>query len=235
MGSGEWGVAGRGADGYSGAMPVQLGRAVVVGALACILLLTSGCPQMSQGPVPGATPHPTLPAPSIEARANPVFRLVVPPRPLDEPARLVAVFVRIENIDDGDLLIRPDRVRLELPDGARRFALDKPRAIEILKRSLLARYDLYYLDDDPPPPRGGLSRQQQEYWTQRFHEDLLDDTRLAPGQSVEGFVIVDTGRRFRTLEDTVVEAIPHPAGPAAGDATRHPVRVLLGAPIEVGP
>lgn len=203
--------------------------------MTCLALFAYGCPRAGQGPgTPGPSVQSPPPAPSIEARANPVFRLVIPPRPVDEPARLVAVFVRIENVDHRNLLIRPDRVRLELPDGSKRFALDKPRAIEILKRSLLARYDLYYRDDQPALPPSGLTREQQEYWTWRFQQDLLDATELAPGDTVEGFVVVDTGQRFRTLEDTVVEAIPHPAGSSPSGAGQ-PVRVLLGAPIEVGP
>ncbi len=206
-----------------------------------VALVASGCPFAAPPtPVPVApTPRVIIPEPRIQARAHPAFRLVIPPRPIGDPTRLVVVFVHIENIDDEPLVIRPDLIRLELPDGTTRFALDKPRAFEILKRSLLARFDAPNPRGDGEPSRikskPGISRSEQQRWEKRFRDELIANTRLSPGESIDGFVIVDTSRRFASLDDTVVEAVAVPADAPPGAVERYPVRVLLGAPIEIAP
>ncbi len=211
------------------------GRAATLAILASLSLFASGCPQFGRvSPTPAPTPVATAPAPRIHARVNPVFRLVIPPRPLDEPTRLVALFVRIENIDQQPLLIRPDLLRLQLPDGSTRHALDKARASEIMSRSVLARYNLAYLANDPSAPPGGLSLRQLSYWTDRVHSDLLADVRLEPRETVEGFVVLDTGHRLRSLQDTAVEAFAQDVQ-TTGHGYQYGVRVPVGAPIEVGP
>lgn len=207
-------------------------RATALGGSICLAFLATGCPRPSP-PVPSTEPTPRLSiaAPRIQARAHPAFRLVIPPRPVHAPTRLIAVFVRIENIHTEPLMIRPDLIRLELPDGSARLALDKARAFAILKRSLLARFDPY----GDGKANLGLSKSEQSQWERRFLDELLDDTRLLPGESVEGFIVVDTSRRFKSLDDTVVEAVAHPPEETGNGDERYPVRVLLGAPIEINP
>jgi hypothetical protein len=207
-------------------------RAIALGGSIGLAFFAAGCPRAS-APAPPTKPTPrfSIPAPRIQARAHPAFRLVIPPRPVHAPTRLVAVFVRIENIHSEPLMIRPNSIRLELPDGSIRLALDKARAFAILKRSLLARFDPY----DDGKANLGLSRSEQVQWERRFQDELLDDTRLLPGESVEGFIVVDTSRRFKTLDDTVVEAVAQPPEENGNGDERYPVRVLLGAPIEINP
>jgi len=199
---------------------------------ASLALWSTGCPQTAPVAIPPAPlPPAAVSTPRIALSANPLFRLVIPPRSLDAPARLVAIFVRIQSTHDQPLAVRPERVLLELPDGSRRSALDLPRAMEIVQRTTPARAELFYLERDRGLPPGGLTYLQQEYWRGRLESELLRDRLIAPGEIVEGIVVVDTGRRFVSLQDTVVEAI---TDPAAEDPPR-PLRVLLGAPIDLGP
>lgn len=210
-------------------------RMISVAGLVVLSLAMCGCPRTAHySSRPAPTPRTSIPAPRIQARAHPAFRLVIPPRPIHAPTRLVVVFVHIENIDDVSLLIRPDLIRLELPDGSTRFALDKPRAVEILKRSLLARFEPAR-PHDSGRSGSGLTKADQRRWERRFREELLSNTRLGPGEAVEGFVIVDTTRTFVTLDDTVVQAIAEPVGATEDTLERYPVRVMLGAPIEIAP
>jgi hypothetical protein len=213
-----------------------MSRSIPVVALAlwvAVALLTSGCPQAVPVAIPAA-PTPPVDAlrPRLRVRANPMFRLVIPRRSLDDPARLIAILVRVENIHDQPLGIRPERILLELPDGSRRFALDLPRAREIVERTTPARAELLYLKHNPLSPPGGMTPSLQQYWRERLGDDLLAHSLLSPGDSAEGFVVVDTARRFASLQDTVVEAFAEPAAP---QNPPNPVRVLLGAPIDVGP
>jgi hypothetical protein len=206
--------------------------ATAIGGSICLALFAAGCPRPSPLEPPGEpTPRADIPAPRIQARAHPAFRLVIPPRPVYAPTRLIAVYVRIENTHDEALVIRPDAIRLELPDGSIRLALDKPRAFEILRRSLLARFDPY----GDGKANLGSSKSEQLQWERRFRDELLDETQLSPGESVEGFVVVDTSRGFETLDDTVVEAVAQPPDDTGNGDERYPVRVLLGAPIEINP
>ncbi len=218
----EW--SGRG--GYLGKMPSSA-RVLAATVVTTLSLTAVGCPRQPQSASrPAPTPRISIPAPKIKARAHPAYRLVIPPRSIDAPTRLVAVFVRVKNIDGEALLVRPDLIKLELPDGSSRTALDQPRAFEILKRSLLARYEF---DGKQPSPS------ERRLWERKFREELITDTQLAPGESVEGFVVVDTTREFPSLDDTVVEAVAEATDPPEGEVARYPVRVILGAPIEMAP
>lgn len=214
---------------------ILTGRGVTRG-VAMILLcsLATGCPHPSATPPSIApTPRTSIPQPKIEAHANPVFRLIVPKRSRDEPSRLVVLAVRVENIHDEPLSIRPDRIRLELPDGSTCNALDRSRAVAILGHTSLARADLYYLDSGTSAPAGGLTTATGRHAARKVREGLLADTRLAPGEAVGGFVIVDTRRRFRSLGNSVVEVNATATEPQPGPCVRFPVRVLLGSPIEL--
>lgn len=205
---------------------------VSIGLWAAAALWISGCPQTAPVVIPAApTPPAEVSPPRIVMSANPMFRLVIPPRSFDAPARLVAIFVRIQNIHDQPLAVRPERIVLELPDGSRRSVLDLPRALEIVQRTTPARAELLYLERDRGLPPGGLTYLQQEYWRGRLRSELLRDSLIAPGEIVEGIVVVDTGRRFASLQDTVIEAITEPAA----ENPPRPLRVLLGAPIDLGP
>ncbi len=203
-------------------------------AIAVMAAAISGCPKSVALPArPTPTPRPTVAPPRIEGRANPAYRLIVAGRARDEPARLLVLLVRAENIDDETLVLRPDWSRIELADGSTRYALDQPRALAVLKRTSPARADLYYLDDDVQPPAGGLTPTQRRQAKADLRQRMLANTRLSPGDAVEGYVVFDTGRRFSSLDGSVVELVAELAD-GAGAAERFSVRVLVGAPIEPG-
>ena len=206
-------------------------RATAVGVCIALLSLAAGCPLSTPPPVP---PSPTaaawLPPPPLNVAASPIFRLVIPPNRANLPSRLVVLLVRVDNVDDQQREIRPERILLELPDGSRRFALDHPRALELLRRSILAPPEVadaaYY------PSAGGLPIANQSYWHGRVRAELFPDRLLAPEESAEGYVIVDTGRRFWSLRDAAIEAF---AEPPQSEPAVLPARNSLGPALEVGP
>lgn len=197
---------------------------------AALALLAGGCPQTT---APPAAPSPTAPAwvppPRLSVRAQPIFRLVVPPNRTDLPARLAVLFVRVDNIHHRPLSIGVDRIRLELPDGSRSWALDRPRAVEILQRTVLAVPEIDDLDRDGAVPSGGLYVADQRYWHARILAELFPDRELGPGESIEGFVVFDTGRRFWSLRDAAIEAFAD--SPRLPEAV--PARALLGPAIKI--
>jgi len=201
-------------------------------AVACLLL--SGCPRpQSVGPEPRKTPTPVLAPPVVEIRANPVSRLIVAGRSADDAARLMVLSLRIENIHDEPLAIRPESIYLELPSGISLAAFDHPRARAIVERTTVARADRYYLRRGTNPPPGGLSAVEKRAWRDQIRDRLLDRVELAPRESTEGFVVIDTKRRYRSLGDAIVEVVASPTTAEPGRTARYPVRVYLGASTEL--
>ncbi len=219
-------------------MPTFRGPTNAPGLLALFALVWAvGCPQQQRLPSrPAPTPRIAIAEPRIEARTHPAFRLIVRGNSLDEASRLVAIDVHIKNIHDIPLSIRPDLIRVELPDGSTSPALDQPRAKAILQRTRLARADLYYLEEEPRPRAGGISGSERSRLQRYVGRRLLDNTRLGPGEIVTGYVVVDTRKSFEYLGGSVVEIVAHPSEPGGGQGQkaddRYPVRVLLGAPID---
>jgi len=157
--------------------------------------------------------RPRLPPPDIRfvdlaVVAAPVFRLVIPPDSPDEPSRLVAVHVHLRSRHPNPVVIRPERIRLLLPDGTLHLAFDPPRARELLARTQLARADLLYLDEEGSHvPPGGLTAQRRAALKKTVADELLAETRLEPGGRADGYVIIDTGRPFRDLSGLPLEVV----------------------------
>lgn len=199
-------------------------------AIALLALNAAGCPQTAAPPQPPSATVPAwIPPPRLSVRAQPIFRLVVPPNRTDLPTRLVVLFVRVDNIHHLPVTIGPERIRLELPDGSRRHALDAPRAVAILQRTVLAVPEIDGLDRGGDMPDGGLRLPEHRYWHGRVLAELFPARDLGPGESAEGFVVVDTGRRFWSLRDSAIEAFAD--SPRQADAV--PARALLGPAIDV--
>jgi len=140
--------------------------------------------------------------------AAPVFRLVIPPDSLDEPSRLIALHVRLRSHHPNPVVVRPEQIRLLLPNGRSHLAFDPPRAAEVLSRTELARADLLYLEDKGAhAPRGGLTATRRIRLKRLVRDELLRETRLEPGGRAEGYLVIDTGRPFRDLSGLPLELV----------------------------
>jgi len=158
------------------------------------------------------TSRPRLPPPEVRfvdlaVVAAPVFRLVIPPASPDTPSRLIAVHVRLRSRHSNPVVVRPDWIRLLLPDGNLNFAFDPPRAAELLLRTELARADLLYLDGGGHGPPGGLDPARRAHLKKMVLAELLGETRLEPGDRAEGYLVIDTGRPFDNLAGLPLELV----------------------------
>jgi hypothetical protein len=137
---------------------------------------------------------------SVDVSAAPAYRLIVPAPASGPISRLFVVQARVKNVSQVALQVRPEGARLLLPDGSGGTVFDRPRATELLRRTLLASLDA------PSANRAGALREPvQARLMVEVLTNLLDGTELAPGQEVQGYIVTDTGTSVASLAGIVLE------------------------------
>lgn len=178
--------------------------------LACAVGSGAGCVRRR---VPGSTAA-TTPMPDGEAgspitvTALPVFRLVTTPVLIDSPSRLLVIQVRLSTADDGAFHFAPDGLVLTLPDGGRARVFDRSRALILLQRTSLAEANLSYLQQPDHQP-GGVSPYVGPQLTEMVGSQLLGPGDFGAGQVLQGYLIVDTGQPFMSLDGAAIEVVAH--------------------------
>lgn len=183
-------------------------QVVAVVLLACAVAGGSGCVRRrAPGSTATATQDGAGGAP-ITVTALPVFRLVTSPVLVDSPSRLVVIQVRLSTGDDGAFHFAPDGLVLTLPDGGRARVFDRERALILLRRTSLAEANLAYLQRPDHQP-GGVSPYVGPQLTEMVGSSLLGEGVFGAGQVLQGYLIVDTGQPFMSLDGAAIEVVAH--------------------------
>jgi hypothetical protein len=184
-------------------------------ALGLLLADAAGCRMLPDAlwrpptPPSAPTPLPAASASGLSVTALPVYRLIAMPALADAPSRLLVVQVRLRSTIDGALSIGPDDLALSLPNGVPARVFDRPRAVEILRRTMLADGDVSYLQRGGDHPPGGLDTSAQARLSDLVLGSLLTDEAFAGGQDVLGFVVVDTGVPLASLDGAQLQVVAY--------------------------
>ena len=218
-----------------------------------VLVFMAGCEFLrGKRPPPTAPPSgPPAEAGELSVSALPVYRLIVTPMLIDAPSRLLVLQVRFASSADRAMSLSPEDAVLILPSGERGRVFDRGRALELLRRTTLADADLGYMQRPDSYRPGGLDPSAQ--LNETVMANLLIDGVYAGGQSVQGYVVVDTATPLASLQGTTLELYAYrlsdsqpargsyqfgtpaaatavPVVAAAAPATQAPVAVAEGAP-----
>lgn len=154
-------------------------------------------------------------APSVMLSAAPAFHLITSRNRSDSPSRLLAVYTRVETVDEDTLRFTPNNVRFLLPDGTAGTVFDRPRAVELLHRAQLSARDLSYLDTEGQTHTpGGIDQAARRRLMTLLTDNLLDETFFDRTEPLEGYLIVDTLYPLRSLDGAVLEVIAERVGDA---------------------
>lgn len=175
------------------------GMSLAVGAL---LLAGSGCLRRTGEPT---TPVATGAEPAaFGTHALPIYRLVANPLYIDTPSRLLVLQVRLESPDGTAYTFTPRELAVVLPDGSRARIFDRPRAFELLRRTIIAEADFAYLQRPDHPP-GGIAPGSRAAIADLVASRLLADGLFDASQPLQGYVIVDVGAARTSLDGATVE------------------------------
>jgi hypothetical protein len=167
--------------------------------MGAVLLGLAGCTTASQPP-PIPQPVVMVDTPSgLTLGAVPAYRLAASPSQADYPSRLLVLNIRLGTTLEGALNVGPENIALLLPNGEQGRVFDRARAIELLHRGTLADVSLAYVKQDGGYPPGGLSDDVRLQLTDTVASRLFADSVFIAGQTLEGFIVVDTGVPFASL------------------------------------
>lgn len=158
-------------------------------------------------PLPMPTPLPGATGP-LGISARPAYRLVTNRMLADAPSRLLVIQVRLSSTDDRALSLTPEDLAVVLPTGESRRVFDRRRALELLRRTMLAEGDLSYVHRDDYVP-SGMDDSVRPQLTDMIIGNLLSEGPLTNDYTVQGFVIVDTGVALPSLAGASLEVVAH--------------------------
>jgi hypothetical protein len=181
-------------------------------ALGAVLVHAAGCTlaDFLSAP-PAAPPPPPAPPPQVDmssglaVSAIPVYRLIVAPALADAPSRLLVFQLRLTTSGDAALSVSPEDLALVLANGQPGRIFDRARAVEILRRTTLGDADLSYVWRNGEHPSGGLSQSVQPELTDLVSNTLLSQGVFINGQTLQGYVVADTGTPLTTLEGVTLD------------------------------
>lgn len=143
--------------------------------------------------------------------ALPAYRLVASEGLLDSPSRLLAVQVRIEATGSASYSFTLDDLTIALPDGTQARIFDRPRATLLLQRGLVADADMSYLLRPDHQP-GGFGTFSAKALSDMVQQHLLGPGTFAPGQPLQGYIVIDTGQPMMTLDGAAFAVVAHRIG-----------------------
>jgi hypothetical protein len=155
------------------------------------------------------TAEPTAEAAALEVSALPVYRLIPAGEPLDAPARLLVLQVRVTDASDEPLALTADDFDLVLPGGQHGRTFDRPRAIELLRRTRLADLDLPSLQQGATAPPGGLPEAARAALSDAIAGDLVHEAVIAQNSVLSGYVIIDTRLAVTSLAGATLSVTAH--------------------------
>jgi hypothetical protein len=193
-----------------------------------MMLAVAGCiPRKTAVHTPAAIPATTTHA--FTAVAVPVYRLVANSALLDAPSRLLVVQLRVMSSGDDSYTVTPGDLTVALPDGTHARVFDNVRASELLRRTMVADADMSYLLRPNHLP-GGVGDYSSLALAQMIQTNLLADGTAAPGQPVQGYIVIDTGQAVMSLQGASFEVIARRVGDYA--AARYAYQVATTGPAE---
>lgn len=163
----------------------------------------------AQRPQPGVIPAAT--GEEFSAVAVPVYRLVTNPVMLDAPSRLLVVQLRVMSTGSNSYTFTPGDLTVALPDGTHARIFDTARSDQLLRRTYLAEADMSYLLRPDHVP-GGVTSYSSSSLASMIAGNLLTEGIVAPGQPLQGYIVIDTGQAMLSLEGTTFEVIARRAG-----------------------
>jgi hypothetical protein len=187
--------------------------------LLLALATAAGClrrPVSATGP--GAPGHPD--AAPITVTALSAYRLVTNRVVIDSPSRLLVIQLRLAADDAATYEFTTDDLVLHLPNGGEARVFDRARAVQLLRRTTLAEADLRYLQQPDHAP-GGMSDYVRPQMTDMVEANLLNKGTFDGGTALQGYVVVDTGESFLTLDGGAIEATAHRLGDGATARTAY--------------
>lgn len=174
--------------------------------------------------LPGCVPvAPTVvsetptPVPTLVVTAAASYRLQLPGNSANAPSRLLVVQASVEPSEATTIAVDYREFRLTLPDGSVAQIFDPERASTLVRRTLLAG----------PPVQGGFAAVPGQTTPgavptplrRRLEQDVLanvfDSGEASAGQGLHGYLVLDTGRPFASLDGAVLEVIAHRGGDSA--------------------
>lgn len=182
---------------------------LLAGAPACRMFPDFTTLWHPPAPQSAPPPQPAASASGLSVTALLVYRLISMPTFADSPSRLLVVQVRLRSSIDSALSIGPDNIALNLPNGAAARLFDRPRAVEILRRTMLADADVSYLQRGGDHPPGGLDASAQARLGDLVLGNLLTDEAFASGQDLLGFVVVDTTVPLASLDGAQLQVVAY--------------------------
>ncbi len=144
----------------------------------------------------------------FSAHALPVFRLVTNEALIDSPSRLLVLQVRLESVGEGGYAFTPQDLTIALPDGTQGRFFDRPRALELLRRTTIADADFNYLQRDGHAP-GGIDPYSRVPLAEMVGNNLLSNGSFSQGAALQGYLVVDIGTARTSLDGAVVEVVAH--------------------------
>jgi hypothetical protein len=186
-------------------MPVSIAAAALGHTAGCTL------PDFLTGRSPSAPPATQVVDESegLMITALPLYRLIVSPGLADSPSRLLVLQVRMTTSGDAALMVTPADLALTLPGGQPARIFDRARAIELLHRTTLGAADFSYLSANGAHQPGGVPIEMQSGMTDQIASNLLSDGIFISGQTLQGFVVVDTGAPLMSLAGASLEVTAH--------------------------
>lgn len=154
-------------------------------------------------------PIPVVTSGELSVGARAAYRLVLAPGLADLPSRLLVLQVRVASSGDAALTIDPQDISFTLPNGASGRVFDRPRAVEVLHRTLLADADWSYLQSAGDHPPGGLDDAERSGLVDVILGNLLADQAFGGGDGAQGFIVVDTGAPLPSLDGATLQIVAH--------------------------
>ncbi|MGD9762877.1 MAG: hypothetical protein AB7V27_04095 [Candidatus Binatia bacterium] len=201
----------------------QTGLALLVlfGASACALPAWLG-----GRPAVPPTPGEGVGSPvDFAVTAAPVFRLVANPALLDVPSRLLVMRVVLQGTGQSYFGFGLQDFKVAFPDGTTARVFDQPRALELLRRTMIADADMSYLARGEQG--GGVSDDVRESYHFMISNKLLSDGSFGPQQPLEGYVVIDTQQPLMSLSGASLEVVARRVGDDA--PTRYACQLANGA------
>ena len=174
--------------------------ALQAGALGAVLMHASSCTlpdflkPSSRVPTPSVQPTEQADSQGMILSAVPIYSLVVDPALAGVPSRLMVVQVRVGTIGDAALSVSPEDVALTLPNGEPARIFDRARAVEILHRTMLASTS----HTSGAPDSAALAP------ADTLSSNLLEQGVFINGQTLVGYLVVDTGTPLTSLDGSTV-------------------------------
>ena len=203
--------------------------ALLLGATGCNLEFKPRGWKPTPLPMPAPVPVATGP---LAISALPAYRLVTSPLLVDAPSRLLVIQVRLSSTDDRALSLTPEDLAVVLPTGEPRRVFDRGRALELLRRTMLAQGDLSYARGDSYLP-SGLDDSARPQLTDMVMSNLLTQGPLTRDYTVQGYVVVDTGVALSSLNGASLEVVAHRLSDAEPARGIYPFAVAVPAAAEV--